>query len=78
MGSQITELENAIAHLSGKMLTAVGIIYGHDSDQYQMAGGKRRRRKTAVTPTALAASPMLMVSLDSKNGNGKNSKAIVR
>jgi hypothetical protein len=85
MADQITEMENAIAHLSGKMLTAVGLTYGTSSDEYQMAGGKKRKRKSPVTANAQdSVSPILMVSLDNKNGssngngNGKSSKAIAR
>jgi hypothetical protein len=84
MGSQIKEQERAIAKLSSKMLAAVGIIYGNDSDQYQMAGGKKRQRTGATTPKVLpAAASMLEVTVSNgngngnSNGNGKNVKAIV-
>jgi hypothetical protein len=69
MGSQIQDLEKTIAHLSGKMLSAVGLIYGNDSEQYQMAGGKKRKRNSAVSET-LSASALPMMSFTASNGNG--------
>jgi outer membrane murein-binding lipoprotein Lpp len=77
MGSQIQDLEKAIAHLSGKMLTAVGLTYGYDSEQYQMAGGKKRKRNAAVTQTLSAPTLPVIESINLvKNTNGNGKKAI--
>jgi TolA-binding protein len=75
MGSQIKEQEKAIAQLSSKMLAAVGIIYGNDSDQYQMAGGKKRQR-TGSTAQKVVPSASSRLEVNVSNGNGKKAKAI--
>ncbi len=79
MSDQIKDKERAIAHLSGKMLAAVGLFYGNDSDQYQMAGGKKRQRKGAALSNA--SSPFmptieLNVSHRNENENGKKAKVL--
>jgi hypothetical protein len=78
MGNQIKEQEKAIAQLSSKMLAAVGIIYGTSSDQYQMAGGKKRQRagSTAQKEVSSAASMLEVTASNGSNGNGKKVKTI--
>jgi hypothetical protein len=79
MGSQIHNLEKAIAHLSGKMLTAVGLTYGYDSEEYQMAGGKKRKRNSVVTQTLSMSAVPVTVSMNvtnTSNGNGKKAIAL--
>jgi len=51
--------EKKLNALSERILEAVGSIYGHDSDEYEQAGGtrksefkKRARKGTGGTPTA--------------------------
>jgi hypothetical protein len=71
MSDRIKAQEKAIAHLSGKMLSAVGLIYGNDSDQYQMAGGKKRQRNGTSTQNT-SSSVMPMIELNTSNGNGSD------
>jgi TolA-binding protein len=69
--NQIEEQEKAIANLSGKMLATVGLLYGNDSDQYQMAGGKKHKRHRANSQAGTGFSATTFeLKTESKNGNG--------
>jgi hypothetical protein len=81
LGNQIDEQEKAIANLSGKMLATVGLLYGNDSEQYQMAGGKKhnRHRARSQSTTGFSATifePKTMSKNGNGNGNGKKVGAI--
>jgi 16S rRNA G527 N7-methylase RsmG len=39
--NELNELEKKLGTLSGRMLAGVGVKYGKDSSQYEMAGGVR-------------------------------------
>ncbi|MBI5563523.1 MAG: hypothetical protein HY870_01415 [Chloroflexi bacterium] len=52
LANDITAGEKALAALSERMLDGVGVTYGKDSNQYEMAGAVRKsERKKAVRKT---------------------------
>ena len=50
--NELENLETELGELSGRMLAAVGVKYGKNSDEYEMAGGTRtsERKKAKRTP----------------------------
>ncbi|MEL6137934.1 MAG: hypothetical protein AAFR42_11055 [Cyanobacteria bacterium J06628_6] len=45
----VNELEKEVRDVSGRMLSGVACFYGRDSDEYEMAGGTRRRERRRST-----------------------------
>ena len=43
--NEVEELEKSLSKFSESMLASVGVKFGKDSDEYEMAGGKPRGRK---------------------------------
>jgi len=52
--NQILVAEKALSSKSERLLKAVAVLYGPDSSEYEMAGGKRRseRRRSTRTVTS--------------------------
>jgi hypothetical protein len=53
--NDMLDTEKDLAQLTERMLTAVAAIYGRDSNEYEMAGGtrrKERRRRKATAQTS--------------------------
>ncbi|MBE9111132.1 hypothetical protein IQ273_17135 [Nodosilinea sp. LEGE 07298] len=51
--NEMIDAEKALAERSERMLNAVAVVYGRNSSEYEMAGGKRRperRRSRQVAP----------------------------
>ncbi|MEL6454082.1 MAG: hypothetical protein AAFQ40_05100 [Cyanobacteria bacterium J06623_5] len=56
MTDRVAELEKQLAEYSERMLLGVASNYGRDSQEYEKAGGvKKRDRKRAAKKTAVAA-----------------------
>lgn len=54
MSNELDALDKEINDYSGRVLAAVGAIYGKDSNEYEMAGGTRtseKKRPSTPTPT---------------------------
>lgn len=54
LADDVNTLEQAVLEMSEKMLMGIGSRYGRTSQEYEMAGGSRRkssRRATPLTPT---------------------------
>ena len=49
----VNELEQEVRDVSGRMLSGVACFYGRDSDEYEMAGGTRRRERRRSTAQAV-------------------------
>ncbi|MEO0758553.1 MAG: hypothetical protein AAFY78_16960 [Cyanobacteria bacterium J06648_16] len=49
----VNELEKEVRDVSGRMLSGVACFYGRDSDEYEMAGGTRRRERRRSTAQAV-------------------------
>ena len=43
--NELLESERKLSEKSSKMLQAIAIVYGRDSSEYEMAGGKRRSER---------------------------------
>lgn len=43
--NDLTAKEKNLRELSERMLEAVGAVYGHDSNEYEKAGGKRKSER---------------------------------
>jgi uncharacterized protein YoxC len=63
LNDDVDMVEQAVLEMSEKMLMAVGSRYGRSSQEYEMAGGSRRRKynrrsaAVSITPTDSAAAP---------------------
>ncbi len=55
--NQVAEAEQAVASYAERMLTGVATMYGKDSNEYEMAGGVRKRdRKRPIRQVLVATS----------------------
>lgn len=68
--NQVEESERELSRFSEQMLLGVAVKYGRDSTEYEMAGGKPRRRKK-VSQQAKASKSELTAKLNSQLVNGK-------
>ena len=56
--NELEALEKRLEEMTSNMLGGVGLKYGKDSDQYEMAGGTRKsERKTAVRKAKTPETP---------------------
>lgn len=67
--NKVEESERELSRLSEQMLLGVALRYGRDSNEYEVAGGKPRRRKKLTNQTEASASE-LELKLDSQLVNG--------
>jgi hypothetical protein len=83
---ELQDVESQLATLSSRILSAIAALYGKDSKEYAMAGGKPsgggKRKAAAVTQNGNGATEMLSVSGNGKtngklNGASRNGSAIV-
>lgn len=76
LADDVNDAEQAVLDRSEKMLLAVGSRYGRDSQEYEMAGGSRRksRRRSTNSQTPTNTSSTLPVNT-STNGASANSAA---
>lgn len=60
LADNVNTLEQAVLEMSEKMLLGVGSRYGKTSQEYEMAGGSRRRtsRRSTTVLTPTTASPI--------------------
>lgn len=76
LADDVNDAEQAVLDRSEKMLLAVGSRYGRGSQEYEMAGGSRRksRRRSTNSQTPTNTSSTLPVNT-STNGASANSAA---
>jgi len=74
LADDVNTAEQALLEMSEKMLLGVGSRYGKASQEYEMAGGSRRRgrRRSANVPTPVNPSP---VSSTNAATNGASASA---
>ena len=53
--NEVDKLNKELALLSERMLEAVGAVFGHDSNEYEKAGGVRKSERKRPTRTKKAA-----------------------
>jgi two-component sensor histidine kinase len=73
---ELQEVEAQLSTLSSRILSAIAALYGKDSKEYAMAGGKPSgggKRKATVTSGENEAIKLLSISQNGKT-NGKNGK----
>lgn len=72
LADDVNAVEQAVLEMSEKMLLGVGSRYGKTSQEYEMAGGSRRRisRRAASVPTPISAPPTF-----STNGSANGAAA---
>lgn len=72
LADDVNAVEQAVLEMSEKMLLGVGSRYGKTSQEYEMAGGSRRRisRRAASVPTPTSAPPTF-----STNGSANGAAA---
>ncbi len=57
--NRIIGAEKALSTKSERLLKAVAVLYGPDSSEYEMAGGKRRSERRRSTRTVIAEEPVV-------------------
>lgn len=77
MADDVSTIEKAVLELSEKMLLGVGSRYGRNSQEYQMAGGSRRKttRRAATVATPTTDAP-LAPAIAASNGAAANGSSI--
>lgn len=80
---EFAETETALATLSSRILSAVAAMYGRDSKEYEMAGGKppstyRRSKKQASTTSSTASQNGDTASTNGATTNGATAATLSR
>jgi hypothetical protein len=80
---ELVDIEAQLATLSSRILSAIAAVYGKNSKEYAMAGGKpsggSRRKAPAVTQDPNAAFNMVSINSNGKtNGASRNGSAIAQ
>lgn len=73
LADDVNMVEQAVLEMSEKMLLGVGSRYGKASQEYEMAGGSRRKtsRRPTTTPKAVSSSP-IPPTIAASNGASAN------
>ncbi|HSM84407.1 MAG TPA: hypothetical protein VLS96_22155, partial [Nodosilinea sp.] len=56
--NEMLAAEKALAEKSERMLNAVAVVYGRNSSEYEMAGGKRRSERRRTSQPAPGQQPV--------------------
>jgi hypothetical protein len=74
LADDVNSIEQAVLEMSEKMLLGVGSRYGRTSQEYEMAGGSRRKtsRRSNATPILTPDAPTFLTN---GNSNGASTTA---
>jgi hypothetical protein len=69
LNDDVDMIEQAVLEMSEKMLMAVGSRYGRSSQEYEMAGGSRRKRNRRSSTAAPSTDPSPSATTSTTNGS---------